>query len=309
MGARRVSRDRRINLLRLPLPSLPRLPGLPKRPGWLRRPGDAASSGTGARPRGWLFTPTRAAALLALLVSGGAVYGAGASDAFRFDHVELSGLRWTDESLVRQLIAVGPGDNLFRIRTGPIATRIETLPPVATARVEVRLPDTLLVRVMEREAVLVWRLTDGRRFLVDRSGVAFVALAEGEGAPSGMPVIRDDRAEVSAQLAVGLAVPAVDLDAAARLASVSPADLDSAATSLAVSISDANGFVVRSRPAGWTAIFGFYTPNVRTTELIPGQVRLLRSLLSGREAEVGKIILADDVNGTYIPRATPAASP
>ena len=62
-------------------------------------------------------------------------------------------------------------------------------------------------------------------------------------------------------------------------------------------------------------MFGFYTPTLRTTDLIPGQVRLLRSLLYGREAKVGRIILADDRSGTYIPRgsapssATPEATP
>jgi cell division septal protein FtsQ len=310
---RRGARDRRLNLLRLPLPRLPlpHLPGrphLPALPAWLRRPDRGATAAAPHRARS-LFTPTRAAALLALLVSGGALYGAGASDAFGFDRLELAGLTWTDEAALRDLIGVSPGENLFAVRTAPIAERIEALAPVAAVRVEVRLPDTLLVRVTEREAVLVWRLSDGRRFLVDRDGVAFVALAEADSTPAGMPIIRDDRAGVAAELSVGRAVPAVDLDAAARLASVTPADLESVATSLMVSISDANGFVVRSRPPGWIAIFGFYTPNLRTTELIPGQVRLLKSLLSGREAEVGQVILADDVNGTYVPRASPAASP
>jgi len=74
-------------------------------------------------------------------------------------------------------------------------------------------------------------------------------------------------------------------------------------------VSDANGFVVRAVAPGWMAIFGFYTPNLRTTDLIPGQVRLLRSLIAGREAQVELVILADDQNGTYVPRATSITSP
>jgi cell division septal protein FtsQ len=261
------------------------------------------------RPRRGGLTPTRAAALLALLVSGGALYGAGASDAFRFETLVLDGLRWTDATAVRELVGVEPGENLVGLRTRPIADRISSLPPVAAVRVEVRLPVTLLVRVTERAAVLVWRLEDGRRFLVDRTGLAFVQLADADSAPAGMPVILDKRAQVARELAVGIALPAVDLDAASRLASLTPADVGSAAARLAVSISDANGFVVRSGPDGWTAIFGFYTPNLRTTELIPGQVRLLKSLLFGREAEVDRVILADGENGTYIPRASTAPQP
>ncbi|MCI0345065.1 MAG: hypothetical protein L0221_06400 [Chloroflexi bacterium] len=186
---------------------------------------------------------------------------------------------------------------------------------MAAARVEVRLPGTLLVRVTEREAVLVWRLGDGRRFLVDRTGVAFVQLAEADSAPAGMPVVRDERGALATELVLGAALPAVDLDAATRLASLTPADVGSTASRLFVTVSDANGFVLGRTPDGWIAIFGFYTPNLRTTELIPGQVRLLRSLLSGREAEVARVILADDENGTFVPKptpvpgASPAASP
>ncbi len=44
---------------------------------------------------------------------------------------------------------------------------------------------------------------------------------------------------------------------------------------------------------------------MRTTELIPGQVRLLRSLLSGREPTVDRVVLASETDGTYVPRATP----
>ena len=70
-------------------------------------------------------------------------------------------------------------------------------------------------------------------------------------------------------------------------------------------VTDENGFVVGTRPTGWTAVFGFYTPSLRTTELIPGQVRLLRSLLVGREQLVDRVILASETDGTYIARPTP----
>ena len=51
-------------------------------------------------------------------------------------------------------------------------------------------------------------------------------------------------------------------------------------------------------------MFGFYTPTIRRTELIPGQVRLLASLLAGREETVATVILADDRAGTYTLKAT-----
>ena len=73
-------------------------------------------------------------------------------------------------------------------------------------------------------------------------------------------------------------------------------------------MTDENGFVLTTKPAGWSAVFGFYTPSLRTTELIPGQVRLLRSLLEGREPQVDRVILASDTDGTYVPRTTPKPS-
>jgi hypothetical protein len=42
--------------------------------------------------------------------------------------------------------------------------------------------------------------------------------------------------------------------------------------------------------------------------MIPGQVRLLRDLIDGREATVRRVILASATDGTYVPRSTPKAS-
>jgi hypothetical protein len=73
-------------------------------------------------------------------------------------------------------------------------------------------------------------------------------------------------------------------------------------------VTDENGYVLNTKPTGWSAVFGFYTPSLRTTELIPGQVRLLRSLLEGREPQVDRVILASDTDGTYVARSTPKPS-
>ena len=261
------------------------------------------------------FSPTRAGALLAVLVGGGALYGAGASDAFVYDRLELtasesmmSGLEWTNEADVLELVEVPKGANLFALRTAPIAARIADVPSVAAVRVDVRLPDTIAIRVTERQAILLWRVGE-EHYVVDRAGVAFVELDAAGAAATGLPIVVDSRAATPAALGVGRSVDAVDLDAATRLASLTPADIDSTADALAVFVSDANGFVIGTVPAAWSAVFGFYTPNLRTTELIPGQVRLLRSLLNGREAQVELVILADDQNGTYVPRATSITSP
>ena len=61
-------------------------------------------------------------------------------------------------------------------------------------------------------------------------------------------------------------------------------------------------------PRGWVGVFGFYGRQIREADLIPGQVRLLRSLLSGREATIGRVILASETDGTFTERS-PAPSP
>jgi hypothetical protein len=67
--------------------------------------------------------------------------------------------------------------------------------------------------------------------------------------------------------------------------------------------------VLHGEPDGWNAVFGFYTPTLRTTELVPGQVRLLRSMIAHYgEQDVRRVILADERSGTVVERSTPKPS-
>jgi hypothetical protein len=164
------------------------------------------------------------------------------------------------------------------------------------------------VAVAEREALLAWAVGT-RRFLVDAGGTLFGELGDDPPeAAAQLPLVTDRRAK-SASLGVGDTLDAVTLDAALRLGSLAPADVGSGGDSLAVRIDDENGYVVHGDPEGWNAIFGFYTPTLRTTELIPGQVRLLRSMMADYgEETVQRVILADGDSGTWIPRRTPKPS-
>jgi POTRA domain, FtsQ-type len=252
------------------------------------------------------LSAARAGAILAMLLSAAAIYGVGASSAFGYSKLQLDGLRYTDPTEVEAALAQARGANLFRLETGPLLTALEGIPTIATARVEVRLPSTLAVTIMEREPLLVWAIGE-ERFLVDGEGLLFERVADEQTDTAKLPVITDRRA-VSFGYHVGTQLSAVDLDAATRLASLVPADVGSRAPSFSVAVGDENGFVLSARPDGWSAVFGFYTPSLRTTDLIPGQVRLLRSLLAERETEVDRVILASETDGTYIPRSTPSPS-
>jgi cell division septal protein FtsQ len=250
------------------------------------------------------LSAVRAGAALAMLVSAGAIYGVGASAAFGFKILELDGDRYTVADDVRGLVGVTGGANLFLVATDVIEARIARLPTVAGVDVEVSLPATICVALRDREPVMTWRVGE-RSFLVDGSGMLFAELGDRSTDEAALlPAIADLRAE-SASLEVGATVDPIDIDAATRLGSVGPEQIGSAARSLRVTVSDQHGFVVHADPDGWTAIFGFYTPSLRTPDLIPGQVNLLRALLEGREAAVDQVILASDTDGTYVARPTP----
>ncbi len=267
-------------------------------PGRRTRPVRRASAGLSAM---------RAGAGLALLVSAAAIYGVGASSAFDYTKLQLTGVTFTDQNAVEATLADVRGQNLFGLSTGALVAALESMPTVEMARVQVQLPGTLAVTIAERRPVLIWRAGNDR-FLVDADGALFGKLAgDPPAAAAHLPVVEDHRA-ASLLLGVGAKLDPVDLDAATRLASLRPADLGSQAVSLAVSVSDSNGFVVEAKPAAWTAVFGYYTPSLRTPELIPEQVRLLRSLLVGREPQVDRVILASGTDGTYTPRSSPKPS-
>jgi hypothetical protein len=78
---------------------------------------------------------------------------------------------------------------------------------------------------------------------------------------------------------------------------------------LLVRVSADRGFVVKPSDGAWFGVFGFYTSTLRSPAIIPGQVRLLRSLLAGGEGTFGIIVLASESDGTYLPPAAPSIAP
>jgi hypothetical protein len=234
-----------------------------------------------------------------MLASAAAIYGVTASEAFAVRDVALDGVRYSDEAAIRGRLALPPGTNLFGLATEPLEQRLLELPTIAGVSVELRLPGSLAVRVEERVPVLVWQVGEAR-YLVDADGTLFAKDTGQRGADAAsLPVVNDQRA-TSGGLRVGSTLDPVDLDAATRLGSLRPSDVGSAAQRLGLQVTDAHGFVVRAVPSAWQAIFGFYTPSLRSPEIIPGQVRLLRSLLLDQgERNVLRVIVASPTDGTF----------
>jgi cell division septal protein FtsQ len=251
------------------------------------------------------LTPTRSGAILAMLVAAGAIYGLAATPAFGFEKLEITAL--TPEDAIREAVAIESGTNLVSLTTQPIVARLRDLPSVGDASVTVGLPDAIRVGVVERAAVMLWAV-DGHRFAVDGTGFLFADVSETPPpAIAGLPVVTDERV-TSATLAVRSSLDPVDLDAATRIGSITPEQIGSHAATLRVIVTDERGFTVTTGPKGWLAVFGKYGRSQRTPALVPGQVQLLAALLQGREDTIQTIILADDRDGTYIPKPTPKPS-
>lgn len=224
--------------------------------------------------------------------------------AFGVSRTDIPRLTWTDGTAILAVLDLPAGGNVFRLDTAPLEAALRTLPGVAAADVSVQLPDAaVVVTIEERRPVLAWQVRD-RRYIADSEGVIFAEVDATEALSAGVAVIDDRRQGAISLLSIGGRLDGVDLDVATRLGSLTPADLGSAATQLQVAATDTEGFIVTT-PGGWTAVFGFYSPATRPTDIVAGQVRLLSSLLAGREGTVRRIILASETDGTYVPRTTP----
>lgn len=285
--------------------------------------GHARRRSTRVRRRSAGLTAIRAGAMLVMLLTAGAIWGLATSPVFGLDRLTIEGAGLTDPATVRATLDVPVGANLVTLDTTTLVTRLEKLPTVAEARVSADVSGDLHVALTERRPILAWQVA-GHRYLVDVDGLVIAELPAGAALPRSDATSGTAGATASAAATVGLlldqrprsrlltvgdTVDAIDLDAARRLGSLVPADVGSEASGLRIRVTDADGFVVRPANGTWTAVFGFYTPTLRPPSVIPGQVRLLRSLLIGRESTIGRVTLASDTEGTYLPAPSPSPSP
>jgi hypothetical protein len=266
-----------------------------------------------------VLSPKRALAALVMVAAGAATWGVTASPAFGVRSADVAGVVVTTSASIDAVLALGsPPPNAFALATDGLRSGLEAIPSVAAAEVRVVLPGTLRVRIVERTPILAWRVGPAL-LLVDRDGSVFAdagsadATAAARALAAGLPTVDDLRAAGApaggagtgsqALPAVGGMLGPIELDVATRLLSLRPGDVGSSAPGLEVQLDDQDGWTVR--PAvlvPWTAVFGFYSTTLRPADLVPLQVRLLHSLLAGREAGLLRIVLADGMHGTYTTR-------
>lgn len=222
-------------------------------------------------------------------------------------HVTVLGATLLDREAVIAAANIPIGSSLLAVDLRRAEESVAALPLVASVRVSAGLPDGIQIRVREKTLLLRWQIGD-RVYAVTESGELLGDIAALDLAPAAEPLLAaapllvDDRSPNP--LPTTGQLTATELDVSTRLASLTPEDLGTAATDLSLRLLSDFGFVVQGLGPSieWHAVFGIYSATIRPTSLIPGQVRLLRSFLAGRETRIGWVILADDQAGTYTPK-------
>jgi hypothetical protein len=115
---------------------------------------------------------TQIYALILMFLCVLAVVTLGNSPVFKARNLEVHGATFTREDTVSHIVGMSYTPNLFRLRTDRVATELVALPAVESARVDVRLPDTVVVTLVERQPRLIWVVGD-RRYVVDDTGFLF----------------------------------------------------------------------------------------------------------------------------------------
>jgi hypothetical protein len=111
------------------------------------------------------------------------IAGIGFAPPFSGRILEVHGTTFTSESIIRKLVGMDGTPNLFRLETDRVAAQLVRLPAVKSASVQVRLPSTVIVDIVEREPKLVWVIGD-THFVVDDEGLLF-----GQVDAAGNPVV------------------------------------------------------------------------------------------------------------------------
>jgi len=274
-----------------------------------------ASSGRSARLTPGAAAQLRRLALVALLLASFLLPPVAARASLTtVGQISVAGTTLLDPEAVIAAANIPIGSSLLGVNLRDAEEAVAALPLVASVRVSAGLPDGIQIRVREKSLLLRWQIGD-RIYAVSESGELLGETASLNLAPSAAaalaaaPLLYDDRTP-SPLPTVGQ-LTATELDVATRLASLTPEDLGTAATTLTLRLLSDFGFVVEATGPSieWSAVFGIYSATIRPTSMIPGQVRLLRSLLAGRETRIGWVILADDQAGTYTAKGVRPPSP
>lgn len=227
-----------------------------------------------------------------------------ASGRLVVDEVRITGLELLNANSISDLTGIKEGDSLLGIDLHATERLIESQPFIERAKVSIAIPGELRVEIRETPLLLRWRrgastvLLSGTGKVLGPVDSPLLSVL-GAGRAASVPLVEDQSTLLFPS--IGEEISALDLDIVTRLASLAPSDLGSDVDRITIQRDPQYGYVLRGEGSGfsWNAVFGIYSATIRPVEMLPAQVRLLRSLLRDREREIGWVILADGQAGTF----------
>lgn len=111
-----------------------------------------------------------AAVLMAACLAG--ILAVSVAPSFAARTLEIHGATFTSSSIIRTILAMDGTPNVFRVQTDRAADQMVRLPAVKSASVEIRLPSTVIVTLVERDPKLVW-VIGAVRYVADQDGMLF----------------------------------------------------------------------------------------------------------------------------------------
>jgi len=185
-----------------------------------------------------------AGVLVGALLLGGLVAWLGwFSSVLTASRVDVSGVGAAAAGQVRNVARVPLGGPLMRVDTDAVARRLVAGKAWSEVSVSRSLPDTIVIEVTPRVAVLAVRNPHGQVDVVDREGFAFRTVAA---APPGVPLVSSGSAQVT-EAGVTAALQA--------LGSLEPA-LRSDVSGVSVSTADQVSFTVQAGERRKTVVWG-----------------------------------------------------
>lgn len=138
---------------------------------WVKRAllGGAGLLGLAALLGAGAWTVQSGALARAVAATQTAALDATADAGLALREVYVAGRKETDRAQLLEALEVEIGAPILALDPEILRAKVEALGWVATAQVERRLPDTLVVRIAEREAAAIWQ-RDGEFVLIDRAG-------------------------------------------------------------------------------------------------------------------------------------------
>ena len=137
---------------------------------------------------------------------------ASAALGFRVVDIRVEGRETTDRETILAALGARPGTPILAVDPARAKQQLESLPWVRSAAIERRLPDTIYVRLVEREPLALWQ-HGGKLELIDRNGAVIPVTRLDRFAELPM-VVGDAAASHAAEL---LAMLASEPDLAARV--------------------------------------------------------------------------------------------